>query len=251
MSSTPLLSVDGVTRRFGGNVAVDRASLTVAEGEVLGLLGPNGAGKTTLFNCISGHLRTTEGKIWYAGRDVTRWPAHRRARAGIGRTFQIVRPFRSLTVREQVEVGAGVTAYRSLPRSLAPRGRRGDLVPSVLQDLHLTEYADRRTDGLPLALQRRVEIARAEALRPRLLLLDEPGAGLTEAELAELADHIRALRQRGRAVLLIEHAMDLAMSACDRIVVLVEGRIIADDLPDQVRRDERVVTAYLGTEAGA
>jgi branched-chain amino acid transport system ATP-binding protein len=247
----PLLSVDGVSRRFGGKSAVDRASLQVDEGEVVGLIGPNGAGKTTLFNCISGHLRVSEGTIGYGGQDVTRWPAHRRARGGIGRTFQIVRPFRSLTVREQVEVGAGVGAYGSLPRSLAPRPRRNQTVDAVLADLGLAEVAGRLTGTLPLGLQRRIEIARAEALGSRLLLLDEPGAGLTDPELVELAEHVRALRDRGRAVLLIEHSMDLAMSACDRIVVLVEGHVIADGTPDQVRQDERVVAAYLGEEGAA
>jgi ABC-type branched-subunit amino acid transport system ATPase component len=249
--TAPLLDVRDVTRRFGGKTAVNQASLQVGAGEVLGLIGPNGAGKTTLFNCISGHLRPSAGTIRYDRQDITGWSAHRRARHGIGRTFQIVRPFRSLTVRQQVEVGAGVKAYGQLARSLAPRPRRNPTVDAVLAGLGLTEVADRLTGTLPLGLQRRIEIARAEALGARLLLLDEPGAGLTEAELGDLAEHVRALRDRGRAVLLIEHSMDLAMSACDRIVVLVEGHVIADGTPDEVRSDKRVVGAYLGEEGAA
>ncbi len=244
----PLLKVESLTRDFGGNRAVDDATFRVSEGEVVGLIGPNGAGKTTLFNCVSGHLRPTAGTVRFADVDVTRLPAHARARRGIGRTFQVVRPFRSLTVRQQVEVGAGVAAYRSFLTSLAPRPRRNRRVDAVLGDLGLADVADRLVDTLPLGLQRQVEIARAEALEPRLLLLDEPGAGLTNPELAELSRHVRALRGRGRTVLLIEHAMDFAMSTCDRIIVLVEGRVIADDTPKRVQSDEQVIAAYLGVE---
>ncbi|MGI8626189.1 MAG: ABC transporter ATP-binding protein [Geodermatophilaceae bacterium] len=244
---TAVLEADSITRRFGGNVAVDDVSLALEEGEILGLIGPNGAGKTTLFNCLAGALRPTSGKVRLRGRDVTRLPAHARARLGLGRTFQIVRPFRSMTVREQVQVGAGVDIYRSFVRSLSRRGRV-DRVDAVLQELDLTDYADRHTDALPLGLQRRLEIARAEALEPTVLLLDEPGAGLSDAELRDLSQRVAVLRERGRSIVLIEHSMDFAMSTCDRIIVLVEGRVIADGRPDEIRRNELVVAAYLGDE---
>lgn len=212
----------------------------------MGLIGPNGAGKTTLFNCVAGHLLPTSGRVLLDGADVTRLPAHRRARHGIGRTFQIVRPFASMTVREQVTVGAGVHRYRALLPSLAPRPRRHPAVEQVLADLHLAPVADRRAGQLPLGVQRRVEIARAEAMEPRLLLLDEPGAGLTDVELEELAAHVRSLRDRGRTVVLIEHSMDFALSVCDRILVLVDGALIASGPPAEVRRDPAVIAAYLG-----
>jgi len=244
---TPVLEADSITRRFGGNVAVDHVSLALEEGEILGLIGPNGAGKTTLFSCLAGALRPTDGTVRLRGRDVTRLPAHARARLGIGRTFQIVRPFRSMTVREQVQVGAGVDIYHSFLRSLSRRGRV-DRVDAVLEELDLTGYADRHTDELPLGLQRRLEIARAEALEPTVLLLDEPGAGLSVAELRDLSQRVAVLRERGRSIVLIEHSMDFALSTCDRIIVLVEGHVIADGTPAEIRRNERVVAAYLGDE---
>lgn len=242
-----VLELQALTRYFGGNRAVDGVSLAVRTGEVVGLIGPNGAGKTTLFNCVSGHLQPSAGRVLLNGLDVTRWPAHRRARLGVGRTFQVVRPFRSMTVRQQVEAGAGVAAYRSMLHSLALRPRRSARVEAILDDLGLAAVAGRPAETLPLALQRRVEIARAEALEPRILLLDEPAAGLTDPEIVELSAHVRALQSRGRSVLLIEHSMDFAMSTCDRIVVLVEGRVIADGPPEQVQRDAGVIAAYLGT----
>lgn len=244
-----LLVLRGMSKRFRGNLAVDEVTFEVSQGQIVGLIGPNGAGKSTVFNCIAGALLPSSGGIAFDGHDVTRLPGHTRARLGIGRTFQIVRPFHSFTVAEQVQVGAGIGNYSSIWRSLRMRPPADRDVGDLLRRLQLSEYADQLADTLPLGIQRRVEIARAEAGAPRLLLLDEPGAGLTDLELLELSTHVEALRALGRTIVLIEHSMDFAMSTCDRILVLVKGRLIADGSPAEIRVNPQVVAAYLGEES--
>lgn len=231
-----------VSVRFGGLVANDDVSLAIAPGEVLGLIGPNGAGKTTLVNILSGFQRPHGGAIRLAGRDMTGSAAGAFARAGIVRSFQAVRLFRGLTVAENVEVGL---VGRGLGRAEARR-RALDL----LGEFDLAHRAGQPASALSYGEERRAGLARALALQPRFLLLDEPAAGLAAAEAEELKHSIRSVRERhGCGILVIEHNMALVMSLCDRIHVLSGGRTIATGRPDEVRADPAVRTAYLGSAA--
>jgi branched-chain amino acid transport system ATP-binding protein len=213
--------------------------LEVGEREVLGLIGPNGSGKTTLVNCISGVLEVDGGEIALRSRRVTRASRPRRARAGLARTFQTPRLFAELTVRENVAVG--VTA-------LGRRRGRGNRVQPLLERLGLQELSRRVVSSLPYGHQRRVEIARALAGEPTLLLLDEPAAGLNDAETAELRQLLREIRGDGCSILVIDHDMSLIMGVSDRIQVLDEGRVIFTGAPEEAFKQKDVVEAYLGTE---
>lgn len=248
--AAPLLRVEGVTVDFDGLRALDSVSLEVHLGEILGLLGPNGAGKTTLFNAIAGVVRASSGHILLRGKEIQRLPADAVARRGVGRTFQVVRPFRTLPVEDNVLSGAGVQRYSRLgaftTTVAGERGAAGELVARVG-----LRGAERRVAGeLPIGNLRRLEVGRALALRPSLVLLDEPAAGLTHEEVAELTEVVQTIADEGHAVILVEHNMRFAMAVCDRIVVLAAGRVLAEGLPEEVSADEQVIEAYLGQPAG-
>ena len=236
------LEAERVTVRFGGLVATDDVSITLAPSEVLGLIGPNGAGKTTLVNILSGFQRAHSGRVRLAGRDMTRLAPNAFARAGIVRSFQAVRLFKGMTVAENVEVGL---VGRGLGRAEARRQAH-----AMLAALELAHRADQHADRLSYGEERRAGLARALAMQPRFLLLDEPAAGLAPAEAEDLRRAILSIRDRhGCGILVIEHNMVLVMSLCDRIHVLNGGKTIASGRPDAIRVDPAVRTAYLGSAA--
>ena len=250
----PVIAVRDVSVRFGGIVALDGVGFDIREGEILGLIGPNGAGKTTLFNCLSRLYTPSSGAIEFCGRDILGLPAHRIAGLGIGRTFQNVASFRKLSVRDNIRVGAH-SASRSDPASDALRlpwvrrheRRTGGTAGDLIRWLRLEDVADLPVAGLPFGTQKRVELARALASEPKLLLLDEPAGGLNHDEVHELGSLIRRIRdERGVTVLLVEHHMSLVMSVSDRVVVLNFGRKIAEGTPEEVQKNPEVVHAYLG-----
>lgn len=251
-----LLEVSGLAMRFGGLLAVDGVSLAVQEREVFAIIGPNGAGKTTVFNCISGFYQPTAGEISLQGRAIARQPSHIVAQQGVVRTFQNIRLFKTLTVVENLLVAQHNQINNNLLSGLFKlsgfrRSEREALDRAAywLEQLGLTALANREAGTLSYGLQRRVEMARCMITRPRLLLLDEPAAGLNPQEKQELQQLINKLRQQhGVAVLLIEHDMSLVMGISDRILVMEHGKPIVTGIPEQVRNDERVIKAYLGEE---
>ncbi len=251
-----LLAVEDVSVRFGGVQALSDVAFAVNTGEIFGLIGPNGAGKTTLFDCISGTLRPDEGRILYDGNAIDHLPPHLRARAGIARTFQNLRLFRSLTVLENVMLPVDARAARGmvadslrLPAARFFERSAEEHARAILHFLGLKDVADTAAGELPIGIQRRVELGRALALRPSLLLLDEPGAGLDTQETAELADRLFEVRERfGVTMVLVDHDMALVMRVCDYINVLDFGRLISAGRPESVRDDPDVVRAYLGEE---
>ncbi|TMC85177.1 MAG: ATP-binding cassette domain-containing protein, partial [Chloroflexi bacterium] len=225
-----MLRVRDLTVRFGGIVALDGVSLDLNRGEILGLIGPNGAGKTTLFNCISGVIRPEGGSVFFETNDLTYAPPHERARLGVARTFQNLQLWGSMTVEENLMV---------------PERAR-----AILHVLDLGRYARTLAGDLPAGIQRRVEIARALAMRPKLLLLDEPAAGLDAQETARLAELLHAVRERFHvSMLLVDHDMSLVMRVCDFVYVLDFGKLLARGRPDSIRNDPKVIAAYLGEES--
>jgi branched-chain amino acid transport system ATP-binding protein len=249
-----LLECDGISKRFGGVDAVADVHLSVAPGQVFGLIGPNGAGKTTLVNLISGHLRVDSGAIRFDGADVTRLPPHALTARGIARTFQGVRLFKGLTVLENVLVGRHARMRSDVLRRLWPRGAadRSDreTAARLLERLGLSR-PDALAGGLAYGDQRRLEIARALASEPRLLILDEPAAGMNPAESARLRELMRALVAEGLTIVLIEHDVRLVMGTCERVAVLNFGRKIAEGTPAEIQASAVVREAYLGTEDAA
>ena len=252
---TALLQVDRLARSFGGVHAVDGVTFQIGEGEVHGLIGPNGAGKTTVINLISGLLLPGAGTIVLGGRTIHGLPPHRIAAAGITRTFQNIRLFPDLSARDNVLVGAHLSrrpsfvAQMLMLRASAVETRVADArVETLLTRVGLAERADEKARNLSYGEQRRVEIARALAPTPRLLLLDEPTAGMNPVEVQSIATLIRNVAAAGHSVLLVEHNVALVMRVCDRITVLNFGRVIADGEPAEIARHPDVISAYLGTD---
>jgi len=250
MTGQPLLEVDRVSRRFGGVTALNDVSLTVPEGRIVGVIGPNGAGKTTVFNVITGAYPPSAGTVRFAGRPLVKLPSHRIARAGIARTFQNLRLFPSMTVLEHLIVAQQKAGALSslLPVRLGDR-KSLQTAEEVLAFFGLEEHRNRLASELPYGLQRKVEMARALSMRPRLLLLDEPVAGMTHEETAEVAALLRRLTATGVALLLIEHDMTFVMGLCEHLYVLDFGQLIAQGTPEEVRNNPAVLDAYLGAEA--
>lgn len=237
---TTILQLDGVTKRFGGLSAVDNLSFSVRRGEILGIIGPNGAGKSTMIGLIGGAISPSAGTVRYLGSDVGRVPPSARAHLGIARTFQITQPFSGLDVRENVLVGA-LFGRRGLRRAEALR-----VADEVLERVGLAPKATLKGDQLTVADRKRLEVARALATDPQLLLLDEVMSGLTPVEVAQAVELIREINRSGVTVLVVEHIVRAIRTVSDRVLVLHHGRKIAEDLPDRVLSDPAVIEAYLG-----
>ncbi|MGE5544285.1 MAG: ABC transporter ATP-binding protein [Bacillota bacterium] len=250
-----ILEVKNVSQEFGGLLALDRLSITVEKGEIFGLIGPNGAGKTTLFNLITGIYRPSSGELLFEGRPIGGLRPHRIAEAGVGRTFQNIRLFKKLSALDNVRVGMHSVSQAGFISALlhtpwAMRKERITLEKSMalLDMVGLGDKAIELAGSLPYGEQRRLEIARAMALEPSLILLDEPAAGMNATEKEELLGLIRKIREMGVTVLLVEHDMNVVMNICHRIAVLDYGRKIAEGAPEQIKNDERVIESYLGVE---
>lgn len=237
-----MLETHQLGRRFGGLHAVADVSFSVPEGQTLGIIGPNGAGKSTLINLITGHLRPTSGKVVIDGRDMTGSKPWTVAKAQVARTFQIVKPFRGMTVRENVAVGVVYGRDRA-----AGMARALGLADEILARVGLSAVADRSPGELPVADARRLELAKALALRPRLLLLDEVMAGLRHSEIEPSLELINSLKAEGMTIIVVEHVMKAILAISDKVLVLSQGRVLTSGMPREVLSDSRVVEAYLGT----
>jgi branched-chain amino acid transport system ATP-binding protein len=239
----PLLKVSGVTKRFGGFTALDRVDLVVAHGERLGLIGPNGSGKSTLVNCLSGTLRNEEGSIHFGGRDIGGESPHRRVRLGLARSFQIPKPFASMSVLDNLRIPL---QYAARQHEKLPPDRIVDEAMGVLRQVGLGDKAHAMSGGLTQVDMRKLELARAVAAKPTLLISDEAMAGLSTSETDDILSLLFGLKEQGVAVIMIEHVMRAVMKFSDRIAVLVAGRKIADGAPEAIVNNMEVVTAYLG-----
>lgn len=255
MERRPILQVEAVSKRFGGLVAVDQVGLQLKEGTVHTIIGPNGAGKTTLFNLIAGVFPPTSGRILLDGVEVTGWRPDEAARQGVGRTFQNIRLFKKLSVLDNVLVARTKDCHTSVLGSLLPlpgaMRQQEEFKRNALETLDLVgllQQQDFVSMSLSYGQQRLLEIARALALRPKVLLLDEPGAGMNHTEKSALAEFIGRLREQGNSILLIEHNMQLVMSVSDWITVLDHGRLLAAGTPGDISKNQEVVRAYLGSE---
>ncbi|HSI73290.1 MAG TPA: ABC transporter ATP-binding protein [Fimbriimonas sp.] len=255
-TKTPLLELNAATIRFGGLIAVNKVSFKLNRGDLFGLIGPNGAGKTTCFNLITGVYKPTSGQVLFQGEDISGTPANQIARKGICRTFQNIRLFKALSVLENV-VTAGFLRHRTglfgalayLPPAIKETEELKAEAMRLLEVLNLADVANVRSCDLPYGKQRRLEIARAMATQPQLLLLDEPAAGMNPFEKTELMEMVRKIRdEHDMTVLVIEHDMRFVMNLCEHIVVLDHGEEISAGTPDHVRNDPKVIAAYLGEE---
>ncbi len=235
-----MLTLEGVTKRFGGLTAVDNVTVEVRQGDLLGIIGPNGAGKTTLFNVIAGYYQPDEGRIVFDGADLRGLAPHDVCRRGLTRTFQLVKPFGNLSVLDNVTIGALTRVQRV--RDARVQAER------VIETCNLARHADARARTLPIGVRKRLEIARALATRPKLLLLDEVMSGINATELAVMMELIRRLHADGLTIIVIEHIMAAMMRLAERIVVLHHGERIAEGPPVEIARDRRVIDAYLGEE---
>lgn len=252
--ASPVLEAKGLTRRFGGLVAVNDVYFTVNLGEIFGLIGPNGAGKTTLFNVVTGMISPSSGHILYNGEEISRLRPHQIAAKGIARTFQNIRLFGNLSALENVMIARHLQTSSGLFKGVFGAASQEEhhtrkTAAELLELVGLLDRADERSSNLPYGEQRRLEIARALALNPRVLLLDEPAAGMNLTEKHQLSEFIRQIRDRfNLTILLIEHHVPLVMGLCDRIAVLDFGQLIAMGDPAHVRNDQAVIEAYLGSE---
>ncbi len=250
-----MLKVENITKQFGGVTALQNVSFSIAAGEITGIIGPNGAGKTTLFNVVTGIYNPTFGKVYYDGTDITGFPPERLASLGMVRTFQGIELFSQMTVLENVMVGlhtrsqSGIIASAlKLPAHLREERHTRERATSWLEFAGIAELAHTRAANLPFGKGRLLEIARALAVQPKIILLDEPAAGLNSRETSDLALLISRIKDSGITVVLVEHDMELVMEICGRIVVLNLGHKLAEGTPRQIQEDEQVVTAYLGED---
>jgi branched-chain amino acid transport system ATP-binding protein len=238
-----ILEVNALTMLFGRLSALKGVGLSVKSGEILGLIGPNGAGKTTFFNCITGYLSSTLGSIHFQGKEITRLPPHRICHLGICRTFQIVQVFQEMTVLENVMMGS-FCHHANTRKSM-------ELAREILELTGLAEKSDQIAGSLTLVDQKRIELSRALATQPKLLLLDEVMAGLNPTEMEEAVELVRKVHQRGMTLIVVEHVMEVIMSLCERIAVFDSGELIADGPPEEIVHNDRVIEAYLGEEQNA
>ncbi len=244
-----ILEVRNVKKRFGGIEALKGVSLTLSRGEILGLIGPNGAGKTTLFNCIAGVYHLDEGEIIFKNHRIDKLPPHRVAELGIARTFQIVRPFKTLPVIDNVLVALGLTNYNGYRNLFKKPGAKDfEKALDLLKAVGLDSKKDEISQNLSLGELRRLEVARALAVNPEIILLDEPYAGLRRHEEGRISEMIKELHGRGLSIIIVEHRVRLLMELVERVVVLDMGELIAEGSPDEVKSNPRVIKAYLGEE---
>ena len=243
MSNEAILSVENLSKNFGGLAALSEVSFEVPKGVIFGLIGPNGSGKTTMFNCISGVYKINGGKVTFNGQDITNLPSFKICHLGIGRTYQNVRPFSSLTVYQNIRSGYMFSGKSHKGVSEEEEIRR------IIDFVGLTGKEEEIAGGLPLAMRKRLEIGRALISKPELLLLDEVAAGLNLTESQEIVELVHSVNKEGITILMVEHVMPIIMTVCNHIVVLAEGKKIAEGNPSEISQNQKVIESYLGAEA--